>query len=145
MDAIINVAAGDIRPRLRGWLHLWAGTVSVATGIVLISVAGAARGERAGLATAVYAVTVLALFSTSASYHRVSWSTRGRAVMRRLDHSMIFVLIAGTYTPFALLADVLAGQLDPSALFGMSVPLRDVADGYVAMDTRKALKVHIEV
>jgi hemolysin III len=103
MDAIIDAAA-DVRPRLRGWLHVWAGTVSVGTGIALISVAGAARGERAGLATAIYAVTVLGLFSTSASYHRIPWSARGRAVMRRLDHSMIFVLIAGTYTPFALLA-----------------------------------------
>jgi hemolysin III len=104
MNAIIEVPHRDLRPRLRGWLHVWAGTVSVASGIALISVAGAARGERAGLATAVYAVTVLALFSTSATYHRIHWSARGHSVMKRLDHSMIFVLIAGTYTPFALLA-----------------------------------------
>jgi hemolysin III len=104
VDSIVDIPAADLRPRLRGWLHVWAGTVSVATGIALISVAGAARGERAGLATAVYAVTVLALFSTSASYHRIRWSARGHSVMKRLDHSMIFVLIAGTYTPFALLA-----------------------------------------
>jgi hemolysin III len=104
VNAITEVRGGDIRPRLRGWLHVWAGTVSVATGIALISVAGATRGQRAGLATAVYAVTVLALFSTSATYHRVRWSPRGHSVMKRLDHSMIFVLIAGTYTPFAMLA-----------------------------------------
>jgi hemolysin III len=104
VETITDAAPADLRPRLRGWLHVWAGTVSVATGIALISVAGATRGTRAGLATAVYALTVLALFSTSASYHRVPWSARGLAVMRRLDHSMIFVLIAGTYTPFALLA-----------------------------------------
>jgi hemolysin III len=103
VTAIIEIPQSDLRPRLRGWLHVWAGTVSVATGIALIAVAGAARGERAGLATAIYAVTVLGLFSTSASYHRLRWSARGHAVMKRLDHSMIFVLIAGTYTPFALL------------------------------------------
>ncbi len=103
VNAIVDVPAADLRPRLRGWLHVWAGAVSVATGMALISVAGAVRGERAGLATAVYAVSVLALFSTSATYHRVRWSTRGHSVMKRLDHSMIFVLIAGTYTPFALL------------------------------------------
>jgi hemolysin III len=100
---VIDVPVGDLKPRLRGWLHVWAGTASVATGAALISVAGATRGGRAGFATAVYAVTVLALFSTSATYHRLNWSSRGHAVMKRLDHSMIFVLIAGTYTPFALL------------------------------------------
>jgi hemolysin III len=104
VNAIIQLPPPPVRPRLRGWLHVWAGTVSVATGAALISVAGAARGQRAGLATAVYALTVLALFGTSATYHRLRWSDRGQAVMRRLDHSMIFVLIAGTYTPFALLA-----------------------------------------
>ena len=50
-----------------------------------------------------YAVSVALLFGTSAAYHRGSWSPRGNAVMERLDHSMIFVLIAGTYTPFSLL------------------------------------------
>ncbi len=104
MDAIIKAPPAPVRPRLRGWLHVWAGTVSVATGTALIVVAGAARGQRAGLATAVYALTVIAMFGTSATYHRLRWSDRGQAVMQRLDHSMIFVLIAGTYTPFALLA-----------------------------------------
>jgi hemolysin III len=95
----------ETRPRLRGWLHVWAAAVSVAAGIVLVVVAGATRGADAGLATAVYALTVPLLFGTSAVYHRVSWSTPARrAVMSRLDHSMIFVFIAGTYTPFALLA-----------------------------------------
>jgi hemolysin III len=53
-------------------------------------------------ATAIYAVTVVLLFGTSALYHRVAWGPTGRAVMKRLDHSMIFLLIAGTYTPFAV-------------------------------------------
>ena len=65
----------------------------------------AADGSRARVAAAVYALSLLGLFSVSAVYHRINWrSTDARRWMRRLDHSMIFVLIAGTYTPFALLA-----------------------------------------
>ena len=93
------------RPRLRGWLHLWAFAVSVAAGIVLVSVVGATRGAEAALATSIYAVTVCLLFGISAAYHRVNWTRPGRhALLARLDHSMIFVFIAGTYTPFAVLA-----------------------------------------
>ena len=98
------LAAVAARPRLRGWLHLWAFAVSVAAGIVLVSVVGATRGAEAGLATAVYALTVCLLFGTSAVYHRVRWTRASRhALLARLDHSMIFVFIAGTYTPFAML------------------------------------------
>ena len=94
-----------VRPRLRGWLHVWAFGISVAAGIVLVAVAAATRGTETALATSVYALTVSLLFGTSAVYHRVSWSTpRRRALVARLDHSMIFLFIAGTYTPFALLA-----------------------------------------
>jgi hemolysin III len=93
------------RPRLRGWLHVWAFGISVVGGIVLVSVAGATEGAESAFATSVYALTVSLLFGTSAVYHRVDWSTRARrALVARLDHSMIFLFIAGTYTPFALLA-----------------------------------------
>ena len=92
------------RPRMRGWLHVWAFAVSVAAGATLIAVVAATRGSRPGLATAVYAVTVSLLFGTSALYHRIAWTPTWRAVMARIDHSMIFVFIAGTYTPFAVLA-----------------------------------------
>lgn len=92
---------GPRKPRLRGWLHLYAALVSVAAGATLISVASALRGHRVALPTTIYAVTVTLLFGTSALYHRRNWGTRGRQVMKRLDHSMIFVFIAGTYTPFA--------------------------------------------
>ncbi len=68
------------------------------TGTVLVSVAAGSR-----VPATVYATAVSLLFGTSALYHRVSWSQRMHQVMRRLDHSMIFVLIAGTYTPFAVL------------------------------------------
>ncbi|SDG77387.1 hemolysin III [Lentzea fradiae] len=94
-----------LRPRLRGWLHLWSFIASVATGATLIALAASTVSARAALATTVYGLTVLGLFGVSAVYHRVTWkSTRVRTWMKRLDHSMIFVFIAGTYTPFALLA-----------------------------------------
>ena len=94
-----------LRPRLRGWLHLWSFIASVATGATLIALAASTVSARAALATSIYGLTVLGLFGVSALYHRVTWkSERVRTWMKRLDHSMIFVFIAGTYTPFALLA-----------------------------------------
>jgi hemolysin III len=95
------------KPRLRGVSHQWAFFVSVAIGAALVV---AAPDGEPRLAAAVYATSVAALFGTSALYHRVTWvSLSARRWMRRLDHSMIFCLIAGTYTPFALL--VLEGAL----------------------------------
>ena len=96
-------SAGNIpKPRLRGVSHQWAFYFSIIAGLVLVI---AAPAGRATLASAIYAVSVAALFGTSALYHRVTWPTpNARRWMRRLDHSMIFLLIAGTYTPFALLA-----------------------------------------
>jgi hemolysin III len=89
-----------LKPRLRGVLHEAAFAVSLVTGTALVCLA---EGARARTAATVYAVSVALLFGTSAAYHRGSWSERGHALMARLDHSMIFILIAGTYTPFALL------------------------------------------
>jgi hemolysin III len=95
------------RPRLRGVTHQWAFFISLALGIPLVITAP--PGE-ATLAAAIYAACVTLLFGTSALYHRVTWRTdAARRWMRRLDHSAIFLLIAGTYTPFALL--VLHGSL----------------------------------
>lgn len=91
----------NVKPRLRGWLHAYAAVFSVVSGVTLISVTGALRGHGAALATSVYALSVTGLFTTSALYHRISWQARGHSVMKRLDHSMIFVFIAGTYTPIA--------------------------------------------
>jgi hemolysin III len=91
-----------VKPRLRGVSHQWAFFVSLVTGVALVLTAPAGK---ATLATAVYSVSVTALFGASALYHRITWaSAAARRWMRRLDHSMIFLLIAGTYTPFALLA-----------------------------------------
>ena len=91
------------KPRLRGVLHQYAFFVSLAAGAVLVGLAqGAGRA-----AAAVYAAALSGLLGVSALYHRVNWSPRARRWMRRLDHSMILLLIAGTYTPFALV--VLSG------------------------------------
>jgi hemolysin III len=95
------------KPRLRGVSHQWAFFVSVVLGTVLVLVAPAGQAR---VASAIYAFSVAGLFGASALYHRVNWtSLSARRWMRRLDHSMIFLLIAGTYTPFALL--VLHGTL----------------------------------
>jgi hemolysin III len=101
-----------VRPRLRGVSHQWAFFAAVAAGAALVASAGSGRAR---VAAAIYAFSVAALFGTSAVYHRVTWRTpRTRLRMRRLDHSMIFVVIAGTYTPFALL--VLRGALATAIL-----------------------------
>jgi hemolysin III len=94
-----------VKPRLRGWLHLWSFVIGIAAGATLVAVAGATVSAEAAVACAVYSVTVLGLFGISALYHRRTWTTvRSRTLMKRLDHAMIFVFIAGTYTPFAVLA-----------------------------------------
>ncbi|RZS44440.1 hemolysin III [Herbihabitans rhizosphaerae] len=90
---------------MRGKIHFWSFFVSIATGATLISLAAATVSGKAALATSVYGATVLGLFGVSALYHRRWWaSLTVRAWMKRLDHSMIFLFIAGTYTPFCLLA-----------------------------------------
>ena len=90
------------KPRLRGVFHEYAFYVAVAAGTVLVALSDS---EREFFATWIYAVALAAMFGVSALYHRVDWkSARVRTWMRRLDHSTILLLIAGTYTPFALLA-----------------------------------------
>jgi hemolysin III len=96
-----------VKPRLRGVSHQWAFFVSCAIGAALVVAAPAGTPR---LAAAVYALSVSALFGISALYHRTTWaSAAARRWMRRVDHSAIFLLIAGTYTPFALL--VLEGRI----------------------------------
>ncbi|HEX4563772.1 MAG TPA: hemolysin III family protein [Solirubrobacteraceae bacterium] len=90
-----------VKPRLRGVFHQYAFLVSLGCGAGLVAAASSGRPR---LAASVYALAVSALLGTSALYHRVNWRPAARRWMRRLDHSMIFVLIAGTYTPVALLA-----------------------------------------
>lgn len=88
------------KPTWRGVLHHWAAFYALGGGSVLVAMAPT---WRAAAASAVYALSLVLLFAVSATYHRVQWSDRARAWMRRADHASIFVLIAGTYTPIALL------------------------------------------
>jgi hemolysin III len=92
---------GTVKPRLRGRLHQLAFFVSIPAGIALVALA---RGVEARVGAAIFAVSLSGLYGVSALYHRGRWSDRVRLTMRRLDHSMIYVLIAGSYTPLALIA-----------------------------------------
>jgi len=89
------------KPSWRGWIHAGTFPVAVAAGIVLIVLA---QGLPAKWASAVFLLTSALLFGTSALYHRVNWSNRARNILKRIDHSNICLLIAGTYTPLAVCA-----------------------------------------
>ncbi len=100
----VKLVPRDIgKPRLRGWLHTYAFFVALVCGIVLCTLAAARPGITPLVSAAIYSLSVCGLFGISALYHRRVWSPRGYALMRRLDHSMIFLFIAGTYTPFSAL------------------------------------------
>ncbi|HET9676899.1 MAG TPA: hemolysin III family protein, partial [Solirubrobacterales bacterium] len=116
-----------VKPKLRGVSHEWAFFLSLGFGATLIILA---KTPKATLAVGIYAVSLSALFGTSALYHRVNWKRpQRRQWMRRLDHSMIFVLIAGTLTPFALLvmhggfADAILIAVWTGAILGIVVEL----------------------
>jgi len=95
-----NSISDTSRPLLRGYFHLCAAFAAIAGLVLIILLAGSARAYVGGI---IFATSLILLYTTSATYHRIRWGRRMRLVMRRLDHSMIFVLIAGTYTPFCLL------------------------------------------
>jgi hemolysin III len=101
-----TVSEVRVKPRLRGVFHQYAFFVSLASGALLVLLA---TTTRASVAAAIYAASMSALFGVSALYHRVTWNGPARRRLRRLDHAMIFLLIAGTYTPVGLL--VLKGSL----------------------------------
>jgi len=92
--------ADAVKPKLRGWLHAGTFPLSVAAGITLVALA---PSDRAKVATSVFAVSAALLFGVSALYHRGHWSPRATRVLKRLDHANIFLIIAGTYTPFTVL------------------------------------------
>jgi hemolysin III len=93
------------RPRARGWIHLCSAVTATMGGLALVSAAGITSSQKAILATLIYTVSIVAMFSVSAIYHRKHWHNPAALKwMKRLDHSAIFVFIAGSYTPFALLA-----------------------------------------
>ncbi|MFI9327233.1 hemolysin III family protein [Kitasatospora sp. NPDC052868] len=90
----------ESKPKWRGWLHAGMFPATVAAGIVLICLA---ESTPAKIACAIYSASAWLLFGVSAVYHRFDWGPRGDAVLRRLDHANIFLIIAGTYTPFTIL------------------------------------------
>jgi len=102
MDAAaVDAARPEIRPTWRGWIHAATFPVAVAGGIVLIALA---QGAPAKWASAVFMATSLLLFGNSALYHRFDWNPTTKAILKRIDHANILLLIAGTYTPIAVLA-----------------------------------------
>lgn len=96
----VEPALALAKPSWRGWIHLVATPLAVAAGIVLICVAPTALGK---ITSAIYAFTGMLLFGISALYHRGNWTPKVKAVLKRLDHTNIMLVIAGTYTPLAAL------------------------------------------
>jgi hemolysin III len=96
----VREVIGEVKPHLRGWLHAATAPLALAAGIVLV-VLSPTPMTRAG--SSVFAASALALFTASATMHRGRWGPRAALWLRRLDHSSIFLLIAGSYTPFTLL------------------------------------------
>lgn len=92
-------AAPPIKPMMRGWLHLGMAPLILIAGLTLTALAPTLEGR---IGCAIYTLAAVQLFGTSAAYHRGNWSARTVAIFRRIDHSNIFVFIAGTYTPIAL-------------------------------------------
>jgi hemolysin III len=101
MEAADLDATTDLRPTWRGWIHAATFPIAIAAGVVLIVLA---QGAAAKWASAVFMATSLLLFGNSALYHRFDWGPKTRAVLKRIDHANILLLIAGTYTPIAVLA-----------------------------------------
>jgi hemolysin III len=112
------------KPRWRGRIHQVAFFASLPAGLSLVLITPSVPAR---VATAVYALSLSAMYAASAAFHRIDWGPSAWRWMRRLDHSMIFVLIAGTYTPFALLgfeppwSTVVLGVVWGGAAFGVAV------------------------
>jgi hemolysin III len=96
-----QATAAEIKPTWRGWIHAGTFPIAIAAGIVLII---AAHGAPAKWSSAVYMLTSMLLFGNSALYHRFNWKPKTKILLKRIDHANIFLLIAGTYTPLAVLA-----------------------------------------
>ncbi|MFV0287762.1 MAG: PAQR family membrane homeostasis protein TrhA [Demequina sp.] len=88
------------KPLLRGWLHLGAAPFALIAGMVLVVFAPTLAGR---VSTAIFTLTAVMLFGTSAVYHRGNWGPTTKAVLRRMDHANIFLIIAGTYTPLTVM------------------------------------------
>lgn len=100
LEEQVRDAVAAVRPKLRGWLHAGTFPVALAAGVALVALA---PSTQARVTSAIFALTAALLFGVSALYHRGRWSPRAGDVLRRLDHANIFLIIAGTYTPFTIL------------------------------------------
>jgi len=103
VDAVggrVGQVAATLKPRLRGWIHAGVSPLVLAAGIVLVALSPTAAAR---WANAVFAISAVMLFGTSAVYHRGTWSPRVAGVLRRMDHTNIFLIIAGTYTPLSVI------------------------------------------
>ncbi|MGW1271580.1 PAQR family membrane homeostasis protein TrhA [Streptomyces sp. NPDC002491] len=98
--SVAHSLSEEIKPKLRGWLHLGMFPAALVSGLVLTALADSTRGR---VACGIFALTACLLFGVSALYHRGDWSPRMDGVLRRLDHANIFLIIAGTYTPLTML------------------------------------------
>jgi len=131
------------RPKLRGMIHLVMSPLALVAGLVLITITTELRGR---ITLTIFTLTAVSLFTCSAIYHRVPWGPSAKAIWRRIDHSNISILIAGTYTPFAvyllepnqartLLIVAWSGALLSSLLriFWLSAPRWLYVSGYIAL------------
>jgi hemolysin III len=100
IDQAIDETVAEIKPRLRGWLHLGSAPLTLAAGVVLIALSPTASTR---IGSSIYVASALLVFTVSAIYHCGRWSPRTHSYLKRFDHANIFLLIAGTYTPFSLL------------------------------------------
>jgi hemolysin III len=96
--AVAEASVEPPKPHLRGWLHAGMAPVSLVLGIILVLLSP----PEYRWAAALYSLTAIMLFGTSAVYHRFNWTPRNKVLLKRLDHSNIFLIIAGSYTPFAV-------------------------------------------
>jgi hemolysin III len=119
VDLVENVLAAQyaaVKPRLRGWLHAGVSPLVLAAGVVLVALAPTTASRWAAV---VYSLAGVALFATSAVYNIGTWQARGQAILKRLDHGNVYLIIAGTYTPIATLA--LDGRQQELFLIGVWV------------------------
>ena len=113
-ETLERIVEEELRPRLRGVIHAYSFWFALGAGVILIVIS---NGARARTGATVYAIGLCALFAGSATYHRWRWDPRWRPLLRRIDHSTIFVFIAASYTPIALL--VLKGSLAEAVLIAV--------------------------
>lgn len=122
----LGVLTLPVKPLLRGWIHLGTLPVAVVLGVILVVIA---QGAELKWASAVFLATSSILFGVSALYHRRTWSPKATALLRRMDHSNIFLLIAGSYTPMTVAAiepparTILLGLVWGGALIGIAFRL----------------------